>query len=94
MANRPVTATDGHRRAATVAMLFEAGKVVLHGRFPVLEAELLGMIAGGKYEGAGPVPRPRRRYGVAADGANAGDGAGGAENSGAVNARFRPNADI
>ena len=37
-------------RAAPVAMLFEAGKVVLHGRFPALEAELCGMIAGGGYE--------------------------------------------
>jgi phage terminase large subunit-like protein len=37
-------------RAAPVAMLFEAGRVVLHGRFPELEAELLGMIAGGDYE--------------------------------------------
>jgi phage terminase large subunit-like protein len=38
-------------RAAPVAMLFEAGRVVLHGRFPELEAELLGMIAGGDYGG-------------------------------------------
>jgi phage terminase large subunit-like protein len=37
-------------------MLFEAGKVVLHGRFPELEAELLGMIAGGDYEGPGVSP--------------------------------------
>ena len=29
---------------------FEAGRVVLHGRFPALEAELLGMIAGRDYE--------------------------------------------
>lgn len=34
-------------------MLFEAGKVVLHGRLPKLEAELLGMIAGGDYEDPG-----------------------------------------
>jgi len=43
-------------RAAPVAMLFEAGKVLLHGRFPALEAELLGMIAGGDYEGPGTSP--------------------------------------
>jgi phage terminase large subunit-like protein len=52
-----VTATVGKsERAAPVAMLFEAGKVVLHGRFPELEAELLGMIAGGGYEGPGASP--------------------------------------
>jgi phage terminase large subunit-like protein len=54
---RPVTASVGKaERAAPVAMLFEAGKVVLHGRFPELEAELLGMIAGGDYEGPGVSP--------------------------------------
>jgi phage terminase large subunit-like protein len=54
---KPVTATVGKaERAAPVAMLFEAGKVVLHGRFPELEAELLGMIAGGEYEGPGVSP--------------------------------------
>ena len=37
-------------------MLFEAGKVVLHGRFPELEAELCGMIAGGGYDGPGASP--------------------------------------
>lgn len=52
-----VTATVGKaERAAPVAMLFEAGRVVLHGRFPELEAELLGMIAGGEYEGPGVSP--------------------------------------
>jgi phage terminase large subunit-like protein len=54
---KPVTATVGkNERAAPVAMLFEAGRVVLHGRFPELEAELLGMIAGGGYEGPGNSP--------------------------------------
>jgi phage terminase large subunit-like protein len=54
---KSVTATVGKaERAAPVAMLFEAGKVVLHGRFPELEAELLGMIAGGDYEGPGTSP--------------------------------------
>jgi phage terminase large subunit-like protein len=54
---RLVAATVGKaERAAPVAMLFEAGKVVLHGRFPELEAELLGMIAGGDYEGPGRSP--------------------------------------
>ena len=43
-------------RAAPVAMLFEAGKVTLHGRFPELEAELCGMIADGGYEGPGASP--------------------------------------
>ncbi|HEX8223255.1 MAG TPA: terminase family protein [Allosphingosinicella sp.] len=43
-------------RAAPVAMLFEAGKVLLHGRFPELEAQLCGMIAGGEYEGPGNSP--------------------------------------
>jgi phage terminase large subunit-like protein len=52
-----VTATQGKTdRAAPVAMLFEAGKVILHGRFPELEAELCGMIAGGDYEGPGNSP--------------------------------------
>jgi phage terminase large subunit-like protein len=54
---KPVTATVGKaERAAPVAHLFEAGKVVLHGRFAVLEAQLLGMIAGGGYEGPGSSP--------------------------------------
>jgi phage terminase large subunit-like protein len=52
-----VTAHVGKaERAAPVAMLFEAGRVVLHGRFPDLEAEMLGMIAGGDYEGPGDSP--------------------------------------
>jgi phage terminase large subunit-like protein len=54
---RPVTATlSKAERAAPVAMLFEAGKVVLHGRFPELEAELCGIIAGAPYEGPGKSP--------------------------------------
>jgi phage terminase large subunit-like protein len=52
-----VTATVGKsERASPVAMQFEAGKVLLHGRFPELEAQLLGMIAGGDYEGPGNSP--------------------------------------
>jgi phage terminase large subunit-like protein len=43
-------------RAAPVAMLFEAGRVTMHGRFPELEAQLCGMIAGGDYEGPGTSP--------------------------------------
>ena len=43
-------------RAAPVAMLFEAGRAFLHGRFPELEAQLCGMIAGGDYEGPGNSP--------------------------------------
>jgi phage terminase large subunit-like protein len=52
-----VTAIQGKTdRATPVALLFEAGKVTLHGRFPELEAQLLGMIAGGGYEGPGASP--------------------------------------
>jgi phage terminase large subunit-like protein len=43
-------------RAEPVAHLFEAGRAVLHGRMPELEAQLLGMIAGGGYEGPGDSP--------------------------------------
>jgi len=43
-------------RATPVALLFEAGRVVVHGRFPELEAQLCGMIAGGDYEGPGSSP--------------------------------------
>jgi phage terminase large subunit-like protein len=43
-------------RATPVAMRFETGEVTLHGRFPALEAELMGMIAGGGYEGPGKSP--------------------------------------
>ena len=43
-------------RATPVAMRFETGEVSLHGRFPELEAELMGMIAGGGYEGPGKSP--------------------------------------
>lgn len=43
-------------RAEPVAHRFEAGKVRLHGRMDALEAELLGMIAGGGYEGPGRSP--------------------------------------
>ena len=43
-------------RAEPVAHLFEAGRVVLHGRFEALEAQLRGMIAGGGYEGPGDSP--------------------------------------
>jgi len=46
-----VTARTGKtHRATPVAHLFEAGKVKLHARMDALEAELLGMIAGGDYE--------------------------------------------
>ncbi|HEX8580354.1 MAG TPA: terminase family protein [Allosphingosinicella sp.] len=43
-------------RAAPVAMRFETGEVTLGGRFPELEAQLCGMIAGGGYEGPGRSP--------------------------------------
>jgi phage terminase large subunit-like protein len=45
-----VTAKTGKtERATPVAHLFEAGKVLLHGRMAALERELLGMIAGEDY---------------------------------------------
>lgn len=54
---RMVHAREGKaHRAAPVAHLFEAGKVRLHGRMPELEAQLLGLIAGGGYEGPGASP--------------------------------------
>ncbi len=54
---KPVTASlSKSDRAAPIAHLFEAGKVRLHGRFPELEAELCGLIAGGGYEGPGGSP--------------------------------------
>ena len=57
LAVKPATATLAKaERAAPVAHLFEAGKVVLHGRFPELEAQLLGLIAGRPYEGPGASP--------------------------------------
>jgi phage terminase large subunit-like protein len=43
-------------RASPVAMLFEANKATLHGRFPELEAELCGLLAGGAYEGPAASP--------------------------------------
>jgi phage terminase large subunit-like protein len=43
-------------RAVPVATAFEAGKVRLCGRFPELEAQLCGMIAGGGYAGPGRSP--------------------------------------
>lgn len=43
-------------RAEPIAMLFESGRVRLHGRFPELERELCGLIAGGGYEGPGTSP--------------------------------------
>jgi phage terminase large subunit-like protein len=54
---RLVTAHTGKTaRAEPVAHLCEAGRVKLHRRMPELEAELLGMIAGGGYEGPGASP--------------------------------------
>lgn len=43
-------------RTETVARLFEQGRVRLHGRFAELETQLLGLIAGGGYEGPGASP--------------------------------------
>lgn len=44
------------RRADPIAAQFERGAVRLHGRFPHLEAELCGLIAGGGYDGPGGSP--------------------------------------
>ena len=43
-------------RAEPVALKFETGKAMLAGRFPELEEELQGMVAGGAYEGPGRSP--------------------------------------
>ena len=52
-----VTAHTGKSaRAEPVSHLFEAGRAVIHGRMPELEAQLLGMIAGGGYAGPGQSP--------------------------------------
>ncbi|MDB5679127.1 terminase family protein [Sphingomonas bacterium] len=54
---RLVRASKGKvERAEPVAHLFEAGRAVLHGRMPALEAEMKGMIAGGGYDGPGKSP--------------------------------------
>jgi phage terminase large subunit-like protein len=52
-----VNATAGKvTRAEPVSHLFEAGRAFLHGKMPELEAQLLGFIAGGGYEGPGNSP--------------------------------------
>jgi phage terminase large subunit-like protein len=52
-----VAATRGKvRRAEPVAGLFESGSARLAGRFPELEDELAGLVAGGDYEGPGHSP--------------------------------------
>jgi len=43
-------------RAEPVAALFESGEAKLAGRFPALEDELAGLVAGGRYEGPGRSP--------------------------------------
>lgn len=43
-------------RAEPVAALCEAGRLKLAGRFPELEDELAGLLAGGTYEGPGRSP--------------------------------------
>ncbi|MEK6638870.1 MAG: terminase family protein [Pseudomonadota bacterium] len=43
-------------RATPIAARFAAGKIMLCGRFPEMEAELCGLIAGGGYEGPGRSP--------------------------------------
>ncbi|HEY6815312.1 MAG TPA: terminase family protein [Croceibacterium sp.] len=53
--------TGKSARAEPVAHLFEAGRAWIHGKMPELEAQLLGMIAGGGYEGpGGPKASPDR----------------------------------
>jgi phage terminase large subunit-like protein len=52
-----VNATQGKCvRAEPIGLLFEAGRIRIHGEFPELEAQLKGMIAGGGYEGPGTSP--------------------------------------
>ena len=52
-----VTASRGKvARAEPVAALFENGEAKFAGRFPALEDELAGMVAGGSYEGPGRSP--------------------------------------
>ncbi len=54
---RLVNAAQGKaERAEPVAHRFEAGKAWFAGRFPELEAQLLGLIAGGGYDGPGRSP--------------------------------------
>jgi phage terminase large subunit-like protein len=48
--------TGKSARAEPVSHLFEAGRARLHGRMPELEAQMLGMIAGGGYKGPGQSP--------------------------------------
>ena len=43
-------------RAEPIALRFERGKAKLAGSFPELEAELAGLVAGGRYEGPGRSP--------------------------------------
>ncbi|HVR92125.1 MAG TPA: terminase family protein [Novosphingobium sp.] len=44
------------RRAEPIAGLFESGRARLAGRFPELEDELAGLVAGGDYQGPGHSP--------------------------------------
>ena len=54
---RLVHATRGKSaRAEPIALKFETGKAFLVGRFPELEAEMRGLIAGGGYDGPGRSP--------------------------------------
>jgi len=39
-----------------VALLFEQGRVSVHGTFAELEAELCGLVSGGDYAGPGGSP--------------------------------------
>ena len=43
-------------RAEPVALLFEQGRVSVHGAFPELEAELCRLVSGGDYAGPGGSP--------------------------------------
>jgi len=52
-----VTASQGKsHRAEPVALRFETGAAFFHGRFEPLEAQLMGFIAGGDYDGPGHSP--------------------------------------
>jgi phage terminase large subunit-like protein len=59
-ATLPITAVHASHgkaaRAEPVAALFESGAAFFAGSFPLLEAELAGLVPGGAYQGPGPSP--------------------------------------
>ena len=54
---KTVRAKDGKaERAVPIALLFEQGRVSLHGEMALLEEELSGLVAGAAYQGPGASP--------------------------------------